>query len=83
MVQIVYLGPGESVPDEECWLRIDATDDGLFFGSGAGLLPNGDPILYVSLAESDVSLETALAAAQQWALDRNVQTICIQMNSKV
>jgi hypothetical protein len=79
MAQIVHLSPGEPAPDEECWLLIEATNDGLFYGTGAGLLPNGEPVFYASLAESDVSLETALAAAQRWAADRNVPTIYVQL----
>lgn len=78
MAQIVQLRSGEGVPDEQRWLLIEASSDGLFYGTGAGELPTGEPVFYVSLAENDVSLDAALAAAKQWAAERNVPTIYVQ-----
>lgn len=70
MTAIVYLAPGETMPDSgdgQPWLTIDAVEDGLFFGSGASWKASGEWVGYRSLAEDDVSLEMALAAAKEWA----------------
>lgn len=82
MISVVYLSPGEDMPDHGDnmrWLRIEASDDGRFFGSGGSFKANGDWVGYGSLAEDDVSLEAALAAAQQWAAKYDVPTIWIQL----
>lgn len=81
MVDVVYLPPGEQMPeapDDEPWLTVEASDDGRFFGSGWGRKSSGESVFYVSLAESDVSLEAALAAATEWAARRGVSRIWVQ-----
>jgi hypothetical protein len=79
MAEIIYLTPGENVPpNAERWLIVEAHSSGLYYGSGAGRLPDGEVVFYASLAESDVSLEAALEAAQRWAADRDVPTIYVQ-----
>ena len=81
MVELIYLRPGEQMPDladDEPWLAVDSSDDGRFFGTGYGFKPSGEGVFYVSLAESDVSLETAIAAATQWAGEKGVRRIWVQ-----
>ena len=81
MVEIVYLRSGERMPnlrDDEPWLIIDASDGGRFFGSGYGLKPSGEGVFYVSSAESDISLDAAIAAATDWAIERGVRRIWVQ-----
>lgn len=81
MARLIYLQPGEELPqfdDEQPWLAVEASDDGRFFGTGAAWKPNGDAVFYGSLAEGDVSLETAVAAALHWATKYNVPTIWVQ-----
>ena len=82
MAEVVYLAPGEEMPDgddEAPWLTVEATKDGLFYGTGASRRPTGDWAGYRSLAEDDVSLEAALAAAQNWAAEFGVPTIWVQL----
>jgi len=82
MTSVIYLSPGEDMPDhgdDTRWLRIEASHDGWFFGSGGSFKANGDWVGYGSLAEDDVSLEAALAAAQRWAAKYDVPTIWIQL----
>lgn len=81
MVQIIYLAPDEAIPshrDDEPWLVVEATEDGLFFGTGASWKPTGEWGGYISLAQNDHSLEAALAAAEQWAAEYAVPIICVQ-----
>jgi hypothetical protein len=81
MVEIIYLPPGERMPDlteDEPWLTVEASDDGRFFGTGYGHKPSGEGVFYVSLAESDTSLEAAIAAATHWASERGVRRIWVQ-----
>ena len=65
------------VGDEGRWLLIEARDS-KFFGSGGSWRQSGDWVGYVSLSKSNVSLETALAAAQNWAEKYGVPTIWVQ-----
>ena len=81
MVELVYLSPGEQMPeapDGEPWLTVEASDDGRFFGSGWGRKSSGESVFYVSLAENDASLESAIAAATEWAVERGVSRIWVQ-----
>ncbi|KQW86339.1 hypothetical protein [Brevundimonas sp. Root1279] len=82
MAEIVYLTPGEDAPnhgDDQPWLRIEATSDGLFYGTGCSWKPNGEFVGYCSLPEDDVSLETAMTAAQEWAAKYGVPIIWVQL----
>jgi hypothetical protein len=81
MVELVYLSPGESPPeasDEDRWLHIDANDEGGYYGTGWSRKPSGESVFYRSLAEDDVSLEAAIAAAMKWAEKYSVPKIWIQ-----
>jgi hypothetical protein len=81
MAELIYLKPGERMPeppDDEPWLTVEASHDGRFFGSGYGLSPSGEGVFYVSSAESDLNLETATAAARDWASERGVPRIWVQ-----
>lgn len=66
------------LPEDEPWLVLEASDDGRFFGTGHGRNPSGAGEFYVSLAESDISLEAAIAAATDWASERGVRRIWVQ-----
>ncbi|MGH7028646.1 hypothetical protein [Brevundimonas sp.] len=82
MTEIIYLAPDEQLPDVgdgQPWLIIEASQDGQFFGTGASWKADGDWIGYGSLSENDISLETALAAAQDWATKYGVPTIWVQV----
>lgn len=82
MADVIYLSPDEDIPDygdEMRWLRIEASDDGRFFGSGSSFKANGDWVGYGSLADDETCLEVALAAAQRWAGKYDVPTIWIQL----
>ncbi len=81
MVEVVQLAAGErmpQMPDEEPWLTVEASDDGRFFGTGSAYKPTGESVFYASLAEDDVSLEAALAAAREWAVKYGVRRIWVQ-----
>lgn len=82
MADIVYLAPGESMPnldDGDRWLVIEA-DNGKFYGSGGSWKPTGEGVGYGSLAEDDVLLEAALAAAKKWAAKYDVPTVWVQLS---
>lgn len=82
MTEIIYLTPDELMPDvgnDQPWLIIEASNDGQFFGSGSSWKASGEWIGYLSLVEDDASLETALAAAQDWATKYGVPTIWVQV----
>ncbi len=82
MADVIYLPPHEQMPelgDEKRWVTVDASDDGRFFGTGGSWKANGEWVGYGSLAEDDVSLEKALAAAQAWAEKYKVPTIWVQL----
>ena len=66
------------VPDDEQWLAVEADDDGRFFGSGWGRKPSGESAFYVSLAENDATLEAAVSAAAEWAVERGISRIWVQ-----
>jgi hypothetical protein len=82
MAEVVYLPPDAQVPDlgdDQRWLIVEASNGGRFFGTGASWKANGEWVGYGSLAENDVSLEAALAAAQAWAEKYEVPTIWVQL----
>ncbi|MFN9109506.1 MAG: hypothetical protein ACK5XN_05475 [Bacteroidota bacterium] len=82
MTEIIYLSPGEAMPDigdEQPWMTIEATGDGLFYGTGGSWKENGEWVGYCSLPEDDASLETALAPAKEWATKYGVPTIWVQV----
>jgi hypothetical protein len=81
MVEVIYLPPGEDKPeaaDDEPWLIIEASDDGRFFGSGWGRKLSGESVCYRSLSEDDATLDGAIAAATEWASERDVSRIWVQ-----
>ena len=81
MAELIFLSPGErmpELPEDEPWLTLEASDDGRFFGTGYGRKPSGEDVFYVSLAETDVSLEAAITAATDWASERGVLRIWVQ-----
>ena len=81
MVAIIYLLPGEQMPDrgnDEPWVIVEASNDGRFLGSGAAWKPNGEWVGYGSLAENDSALDDAVAAAERWAAKYGVTTIWVQ-----
>jgi hypothetical protein len=82
-VKIVYLKAGESMPDrgdDEPWLTVEVTSDGLFYGSGASSKPTGEWVGYCSRPEDDVDVERALKAAEVWAERYHVPTIWVQLS---
>lgn len=82
MVEIVYLAPGEEHPDtgdDAPWITVDATSEGLFYGTGGAWKADGSWVGFCSLPEDDVSLELALKAASEWAQKYNVPTIWVQL----
>jgi hypothetical protein len=82
VAQIVYLGAGECRPDvgdDAPWLVIEASEDGLFFGTGASWKPSGEWVGYLSLVEDDKDIESALEAAEEWAAKYDVPTIWVQL----
>ena len=81
MAEIIYLQPGQQMPDlsdDEHWLIVEASDDDRFFGSGFARKHRGEGVFYASLLESDVSLELALEAAEEWAAKYQVPRIWVQ-----
>ena len=81
MVELVYLPPGERVPDvgdDAPWVFVEAYPTGLFCGSGGAWKPTGEWVGYGSLSEDDVSLEKAVAAALAWAENHGVPTVWVQ-----
>ena len=80
MADVIYLGDGQELPEEDCWLIIERDGGGLFFGTGAGKKADGMAVFYASLPEHDQSLELALAAASKWADGHAVPRIYVQMN---
>ena len=81
MVDVIYLRPGEEVPevpDDEPWLTVEASDDGRFFGSGWSRKPSGENAFYRSQSDDDVTLDAAIAAATKWAEERGVSRIWVQ-----
>lgn len=84
MAEVIYLSPHEQTPDlgdDQRWLVVEASDDGRFFGTGSSRKADGEWVGYGSLAEDDVSLESALEAAQAWADKYLVPTIWVQLKS--
>lgn len=82
MADVIYLSCDEDMPDhgaDQRWLIIEASDDGRFFGTGGSFKADDKWVGYGSLAESDLSLESALAAAQQWAEKYDVPAIWVQL----
>lgn len=64
--------------DDDVWVTVEASDDGRFFGTGASTKQSGDEIFYISLNESDLSLDVAVQAAVAWAKKYNVPKIWVQ-----
>ncbi|PJI88943.1 hypothetical protein DAH55_04465 [Sphingomonas koreensis] len=64
--------------DDDPWLIVEASDDGRFFGTGAAIKGSGESVIYVSLAENDCSLDSAIEAARRWAEKYNVPRIWVQ-----
>jgi hypothetical protein len=81
VASVVYLGPGEEMPDvgDEGRLLIIEANDGKFYGTGGSWKRSGEWVGYGSLSENDVSLDTALAAAHRWAAKYDVPTIWVQL----
>jgi hypothetical protein len=81
-VEVVYLEPHESYPasgDDDPWLRVEPfDDDGKFYGTGGATKPSGEWVGYASLAENDVNLDMALAAAREWAEKYKVPVIHVR-----
>ena len=80
MAEVVYVSPIQDMPpfgEDQRWLTIEATSDGLFFGSGSSWKSNGEWVGYCSLPEDDVSLNSAMAEAQKWAAKYDVPTIWV------
>lgn len=78
MASVVYLKLGEEMPDvcdDSPWILIHQSGDGR---SGASWKTSGEWVGYRSLSEDDVSLESALVAAQKWAATYEVSTIWIE-----
>ncbi|MEY4952542.1 MAG: hypothetical protein RL299_966 [Pseudomonadota bacterium] len=65
------------VGDEGRWLVVEEVGD-KFYGTGASWRQTGEWVGYCSLAEDDLSLETALAAAEAWAEKYGVPLIWVQ-----
>ena len=81
VASVVYLGPGEEMPDvrdDGRWLIIEA-NDGRFYGTGGSWKRSGEWVGYGSLSEYDVSLDAALTAAHQWAAKYDVPTFWVQL----
>jgi hypothetical protein len=81
VAEVVYLNPGDQLPrfaDEELWITVEASDDGRFFGTGFGRNSKGEAVFYASLPQHDHDLESALAAAQDWATSHGVTRIWVQ-----
>lgn len=82
MAEVIYLASHETMPDlgdDQRWLTVEASDDGRFFGTGNSWKASGEWVGYGSLAEDDVSLQTAIAAAQKWAETYDVPTIWVRL----
>lgn len=81
MVDIVRLAPGQElpdVPDDQPWLAVEASDDGRFVGTGWGHKSSGECVFYISVAESDLTLEGAVEAAAQWGAEHGVDRVWVQ-----
>lgn len=81
MASVVNHAHGAMMPDmgdQGRWLTIEA-DGGKYFGTGSSWKNSGEWVGYGSLVENDVSLEAALAAAQEWAAKYEVPTIWVQI----
>ena len=47
--------------DDERWLFVEESEEGLFHGSGGSWKPSGEWVGYGSLAENDIDLDRAIA----------------------
>jgi hypothetical protein len=82
MTEIIYLSPDEQMPDvgdDQPWSTVEASNSGQFFGTGSSWKRSGEWVGYGSLTQDDISLERALAAAQEWASKYGVPTIWVQV----
>jgi hypothetical protein len=81
LVEIVRLEPGQElpdVPDDQPWLAVEASDDGRFVGTGWGYKSGGECVFYISLANSDLSLEAAVEAAVSWGSEHGVDRVWLK-----
>ncbi|MEL7718827.1 hypothetical protein AAG604_11130 [Citromicrobium bathyomarinum] len=80
MVKIVHLdfdAERPSLGDDERWLFVEQSEEGLFYGSGGSWKPSGEWVGYGSLAENDTDLDRAITAARKWADRYDVPTIWV------
>ena len=80
MVEIVRLdldAERPSLGDDERWLFVEQTDEGLFYGTGSSYKPAGEWVGYISLPENDTDLDRAIASARKWADRYDVATIWV------
>ena len=81
-VRVIYLEPDDptpDAPDDGPWLLVEPFDnDGKFYGSGTARKRTGECVSYMSLAENDVTLELALAAACEWAAKYGVPAVWVR-----
>jgi hypothetical protein len=80
MVEIVRLNVDADPPllaDDQPWLYVEQSDEGLFYGTGSSWKASGEWVGYRSLAENDVDLDCAIKAACEWADRYNVPTIWV------
>lgn len=78
MVEVVWLDVDADPPergDDEPWVFVEESSDGLFFGSGSAWKPTGEWVGYASLSEDDADLDRAVKAACAWAERYNVPTV--------
>ena len=74
-VEIVYLEPGEGLPEIDRWMLIETDPDGGFLITGAGQHPEGHDVYYSERAEE---LSAAIEASQHWCIERGVTKIFVQ-----
>lgn len=83
MTDVVYFSsePPPQFAEDQRWLIVEASGDGRFFGTGSSWKKNGEWLGYASLAEDDVSIEAAIAAARRWASKYEVPTIWVELTT--
>jgi hypothetical protein len=80
MVEVINLAPGELSPDGFKALPVPKKRPSSLASTVSHLFVRHfrHLVFYASLAEDDVSLETALAAATDWAVKYGVRRIWVQ-----